>query len=71
MLLRSAIVLLLVFNVLVLSWTAGIFSRWGWGPTRPHPEVLAQPPIEAQAFKLTDVQSRMSPAPTPPPPSVQ
>lgn len=73
MLLRSVIVLLLLFNLLVLSWTAGIFSRWGWGPTHTPAQVQAQPPIQAEAFKLRDVQSSVKPTPTPsaPPTSVQ
>lgn len=63
MMLRSLVVLLLVLNVLVLSWTAGIFSRWGWGPVGAQPETQAQAPIAAEALQLTNVQSSTSPAP--------
>lgn len=75
MMLRSVIVLLLALNLLVLSWTAGVFSRWGWGPAQHRPETQAQPPVAADALKLLDVQSTVSATPalpsTPPSSSVQ
>ena len=72
MMLRSLVVLLLIFNMLVLSWTAGIFSRWGWGPATPHPETQAQTPVAPQTLKVTNIQATVGPAPTtatPPGPS--
>ncbi len=63
MMLRSLVVLLLIFNLLVLSWTAGIFSRWGWGPTTPHPETQAQAPVAPQALKVINVEATMGAAP--------
>ncbi|MEY5029687.1 MAG: hypothetical protein RLZ63_2002 [Pseudomonadota bacterium] len=67
MMLRSLVVLLLVINLLVLSWTAGIFSRWGWGPVSASPEAQAQTPLAAEALQLNNVQSstRAAPAATP------
>jgi hypothetical protein len=67
MMLRSLVVLLLVINLLVLSWTAGIFSRWGWGPVSAQPETQAQAPIAAEALQLTNVQSSITPALMPAP----
>ncbi len=61
MMLRSLVALLLVFNVLVLSWTTGVFSKWGWGPAQPHPDTQAQPPIAADALKVLDIQSTTTP----------
>lgn len=55
--LRTAVVLLLILNAVVLSWTAGLFSRWGWGPVSPAAEVQAQTALRPEAFKLIDVQS--------------
>jgi len=64
--LRSLVVLLLVFNLLVLSWTTGLFSNWSWGPVKALPETHAQMPIAADALQVTNVQSTPGPAPTPP-----
>lgn len=63
MMLRSVIVLLLALNLLVLSWTAGVFSRWGWGPAQNHPETRAESPMAADALKLLEVQSTVSATP--------
>ena len=63
MMLRSLVVLLLILNLLVLSWTAGVFSRWGWGPASAQPETQAQTPIASDMLKIRNVQSTLSPAP--------
>lgn len=62
--LRTAVVLLLILNAVVLSWTAGIFSRWGWGPVIPATEVQAQSALHPEAFRLIDVQSSVTSSPT-------